>query len=90
MKIQGTWISKQGDLKITIYNSGNSDSYFLVYIDKSGVSKKEEVPINRSGNFGNRIHYKIMQSELFGKADIILIDDDTMFVNKMRFSRVNG
>ena len=88
MKIQGTWISKQEDLKITISDSGNSDSYFLEYIDDRGISKTEEVPINMTGNFGNQIHYKIMQSELFGIADIVLTDDETMYVNGMRFSRV--
>ncbi len=88
MKIQETWISTEGDLKITIKDSGNADAYFLEYIDESGVLKKEEVPINMSKNYQNQIHYKIMKSELFGIADVILTDDKTMYVEGTKFSKV--
>ncbi len=88
MKIQGTWISPERNLKITIKDSGNADAYFIEYIDEGGTLKTEEVPINMSGNFGNRIHYKIMKSELFGNADVILTDDETMYVNGIKFYRV--
>ncbi len=88
MKIQETWISTEGDLKITIKDSGNADAYFLEYIDESGVLKKEEVPINMSKNYQNQIHYKIMKSELFGIADVILTDDETMYIKGIKFYRV--
>ena len=89
MKIQGTWISTEGDLKITISDSGHSDAYFVEYIDESGILKKEEVPINISNIYQNKTYYKIMKSDLFGITDIVLTDDETMYIKGMKFSRVN-
>ncbi len=88
MDIQGTWINTEGDLKITISDSGSADAYFVEYIDESGILKKEEVPINISKIYQNKIYYKIMKSELFGIADVILTDDETMYIRGMKFSRV--
>lgn len=83
MSISGSWINSRKEL-ITFGVIVDGSFRILSFTDENGYFIEEMISIKKVID----THEEILRSNKFGKCDIIIINDNTIYINKVKYSKI--